>query len=158
MRAATGRSKGLPRSGERELKEVKKKRASVHLVKGRTKRRTDEPKHSHSGQVITSRGVVPVRCERDERSRANLHKPSLCVLSARAANQPHSSRVLEHTLYCIAMPGQTKRLRPLEAVLSSAWHRVEVLPHRALLTEEERDEYEDEDEVRNNVQKQSSVR
>ncbi|TKA58357.1 hypothetical protein B0A53_00096 [Rhodotorula sp. CCFEE 5036] len=45
------------------------------------------------------------------------------------------------------MPGQTKRLRPLEPVLSSAWHRVEVLPHRGLLTEEERDEYEDEDEV-----------
>ncbi|KWU42137.1 hypothetical protein RHOSPDRAFT_7951, partial [Rhodotorula sp. JG-1b] len=34
-----------------------------------------------------------------------------------------------------------------EPMLSSAWHRVEVLPHRGLLTKEERDEYEDEDEV-----------
>jgi hypothetical protein len=53
------------------------------------------------------------------------------------------------------MPGQTKRLRPLEPVLSSAWHRVEVLPHRGLLTEEERDEYEDEDEVRTHDERNS---
>ncbi|GAA5868395.1 hypothetical protein JCM3774_003280 [Rhodotorula dairenensis] len=45
------------------------------------------------------------------------------------------------------MPGQARRLRPIEPVLTSAWHRVEVLPHRELLTEEERAEWESEDEV-----------
>lgn len=44
--------------------------------------------------------------------------------------------------------GSTRRLRPIEPVLTSTWRRVEALAPREMLDDDELDEWEDEDEVR----------